>query len=270
MLLDKRTVADITSRELELLGQHRAAAEFRLKAMGEADKKRWDARIKPTNFEIGDMVMLTHEGKFGLEPRYKGPYIVTKVFPDFGTYQLETIAGEPLESLVHVDRLKAAKGERPTEPWYDPTSSRRAVREADRLRLVSNTANPPSSSASSSTSVFLSNRDLNQPQDDFIDVPVSDNNSATNQQSTTQPATTITNTTIESHNDSQHHHTVLQQQIPDEDLSLHGSSVMDVTEENERGLGQILDGYDLLSSTDSDIDIIDQQSAPSTPVRSNQ
>ncbi|KAL7320105.1 hypothetical protein PS15m_000023 [Mucor circinelloides] len=40
MLLDKRTVADLTSRELELLGQHRAAAEFRLKAMGEADKKR--------------------------------------------------------------------------------------------------------------------------------------------------------------------------------------------------------------------------------------
>ncbi|KAL9536463.1 hypothetical protein PS6_011891, partial [Mucor atramentarius] len=155
--------------------------------------------------------------------------------------------------------LKAAKGERPTEPWYDPTSSRRAVREADRLRLVSNTANP-SSSASSSTPVSLSNQNLNQPQDDFIDMPVSDNNSASNH-STTKPTTNI-----ESHNHPQHHPAVLQQQIPDEDLSLHGSSVMDETEENERGLGQILDGYDFLSSADSDIDIVDQQSVPSPPV----
>ncbi|OBZ80202.1 Transposon Ty3-I Gag-Pol polyprotein, partial [Choanephora cucurbitarum] len=43
---DKRTVADITSRELASLGQHRAAAEFRMKAMVEKDKDKWDAKIK--------------------------------------------------------------------------------------------------------------------------------------------------------------------------------------------------------------------------------
>jgi hypothetical protein len=65
---DPRTVADITSRELADLGQHRAAAEFKLKAMAEKDKIRWDKAIKKVSFEIGDMVMLTHEGRYGLEP----------------------------------------------------------------------------------------------------------------------------------------------------------------------------------------------------------
>ncbi|KAG2191485.1 hypothetical protein INT47_004957, partial [Mucor saturninus] len=122
---DPRTVADITSRELADLGQHRVAAEFRLKAMAEKDKIRWDAAIKKVTFEPGDMVMLTHEGRYGLEPKFKGPFIVVEVFPDFGTYKLQTLAGEPLKSLVHVDRLRIARGDRPEEPWYDPTSARR-------------------------------------------------------------------------------------------------------------------------------------------------
>jgi hypothetical protein len=122
---DPRTVADITSRELADLGQHRAAAEFRLKAMAEKDKTRWDKAIKKVSFEVGDMVMLTHEGRYGFEPTFKGSYMVVAVYPDFGTYRLQTLAGEPLKSLVHVDRLKAAKGERPNEPWYEPTVTRR-------------------------------------------------------------------------------------------------------------------------------------------------
>ena len=126
---DPRSVADFTSRELESLGQHRAAAEFRLKAMAEQDKVRWDANIKKKSYEVGDMVILTHEGRFGLEPRFKGPFIVVQVFPDYGTVKLETVQGEPLKSLVHVDRLLAAKGDTPSEPWYDPTASRRIVRE---------------------------------------------------------------------------------------------------------------------------------------------
>ncbi|OBZ81557.1 Transposon Tf2-9 polyprotein, partial [Choanephora cucurbitarum] len=122
---DPRTVADHTARELAQLGQHRAAAEFRLKAMAEKDKEKWDAAIKKVTFEPGDLVMLTHEGRFGLEPKFKGPYVVVKVFPDFGTYQLQTISGEPLKSLVHVDRMKIAKGAKPESPWYDPTVERR-------------------------------------------------------------------------------------------------------------------------------------------------
>ena len=127
---DPRTVADITSRELTRLGQHRAAAEFRLKAMAEKDKIRWDAAIKKLTFELGDMVMLTHEGRYGLEPQFKGPFIVVEAFPDYGTYQLQTLAGEPLKSLVHVDRLRPAKGDRPSEPWYDPTTARREYNDA--------------------------------------------------------------------------------------------------------------------------------------------
>lgn len=122
---DPRTIADITSRELANLGQHRAAAEFRLKAMGEKDKLRWDAAIKKITFEPGDLVLLTHEGRYGLEPRFKGPFVVIEVFPDYGTYKLQTLSGEPLRSLVHVDRLRPARGDKPTEPWYDPTVTRR-------------------------------------------------------------------------------------------------------------------------------------------------
>ena len=52
---DPRTVANFTARELEGLGQHRAAAEFRMKAMAEKDKIRWDAAIKPLSFEPGSL-----------------------------------------------------------------------------------------------------------------------------------------------------------------------------------------------------------------------
>ncbi|KAG1033800.1 hypothetical protein G6F43_013505 [Rhizopus delemar] len=122
---DPRTVADLTSRELARLGNHRAAAEFKMKAMAEQDKVKWDARVKPIEIEVGDKVMLTHEGRLSLEPNYKGPYVVTQCFPDFGTYKLATLTGEPLQSLVHADRLKLAKGIDISEPWYDPVVARR-------------------------------------------------------------------------------------------------------------------------------------------------
>ncbi|KAG2208669.1 hypothetical protein INT47_007767 [Mucor saturninus] len=126
--------------------------------MAGKDKARWDAAIKPVSFEVGDMVMLTNEGKYGLEPTFKGPYMVVKNFPDYGTYKLETcgknrlkelccdeiidpfyieqrpltIAGEPLKSLVHADRLKAANGPKPNEPWFNPTESRKEWRNFEK------------------------------------------------------------------------------------------------------------------------------------------
>ncbi|KAG1077289.1 hypothetical protein G6F42_024944 [Rhizopus arrhizus] len=42
---DPRTVADITARELAALGQHRAAAQARMKAVSDRDKERWDKAI---------------------------------------------------------------------------------------------------------------------------------------------------------------------------------------------------------------------------------
>lgn len=127
---DERTIANVTAEELADLGQHRAAAEARLRAMSEKDKQRWDANIVPISYEVGDLVLVTHEGKVGLEPRFKGPYIVTAIYEDFGTCRLETLEGQPLDSLIHKDRLKKAIGDRPDHVWYDPTSTRRVNREA--------------------------------------------------------------------------------------------------------------------------------------------
>jgi hypothetical protein len=135
---DPRTVADFTARELANLGQHRAAAEARMRAMNAKDKEKWDAAVKKVSFEPGDLVLLTHEGRLGLEPRYKGPFVVVAHYPDYDTYRLQTVAGEPLKSLVHIDRLKAAHGTTPVTPWYDPTVSRRKWRTATKNNGVPN------------------------------------------------------------------------------------------------------------------------------------
>lgn len=137
---DPRTIADFTSRELAALGQARAAAEARMRAMAKTDKQKWDAAISKTSFEPGDLVLLTHEGRLGLEPTFKGPYIVVESFPDYGTYKLQTLTGEPLKSLVHVDRLKAAYGEKPSDAWYNPTSARRDWKQATSKVVVSKKA----------------------------------------------------------------------------------------------------------------------------------
>lgn len=139
-LADDVTLANLSQPSLDMLQQHRAIADTRLRSVGEYDKQVWDAKIKPVSFVPGALVMLTHEGKFGLEPRFKGPYIVTNSFPEYGTYQLQTVTGEQLKSLVHVDRLKPAKGDTPISPWYDPTASRREIREANR-QLAEETTN---------------------------------------------------------------------------------------------------------------------------------
>ncbi|KAG2228480.1 hypothetical protein INT48_003702, partial [Thamnidium elegans] len=125
---DPRTIADITARELSNLGQHRASAEAKLKAMGEKDKARWDSLIKPVSYEVGDMVMVTNEGKFSLEPKYTGPFMVTEVFSDYGTCRLETIEGRSLNTLIHKDRLK------PGSSWYIPSDSRREVKAVTSTR----------------------------------------------------------------------------------------------------------------------------------------
>ncbi|KAL0582126.1 hypothetical protein ABG067_008159, partial [Albugo candida] len=229
--------------------------------MGEHDKQRWDEKIKPTSFEIGDLVLLTHEGKFGLEPRFKGPYVVTRVFADYGTYQLETVAGEPLQSLVHVDRLKRFVGDKPVVPHYDPTSARREVREADRNRPQIPMAGPLSTKPSSAylpsaTTTFS----LDSLGPDFIDPVVTDS-----------PVTTTEDTHMPSSSgmwpvvaqvDPQPPvvspvevppTAISEDDISSENLSLHGSSIMDEENEDLVTFRHILDGYDYMSSADDDI-----------------
>ncbi|KAG2212941.1 hypothetical protein INT45_002311, partial [Circinella minor] len=133
-LQDPRVIAELTAQELENLDQARAAAKTRMEAIGQYDKDRWDKALNIRDFDIGDYVKMTHEGRYGLEPVYKGPYVIVDKNSDFGTYQLETIQGKLLDSWVHVDRLaKVNFDTEPTTPWFDPTASRRAWREAMRL-----------------------------------------------------------------------------------------------------------------------------------------
>ncbi|SAM08067.1 hypothetical protein [Absidia glauca] len=132
LISDRRTIADITACELESLGQHRAAATARLAAVSARDKATWDAAIKPVSFEVGDYVKLSHEGRYGLEPKFKGPYIVVRHNEAYGTYKLETVNGAPLDSWIHADRLMPIKGDpkllKTDAPWYDPTTARQVWR----------------------------------------------------------------------------------------------------------------------------------------------
>ncbi|KAG2217578.1 hypothetical protein INT45_012434 [Circinella minor] len=116
-------IAELTAQELENLDQARAATKTRMEAISQYDKDRWDKALNIHDFDIGDYVKMTHEGRYGLEPVYKGPYVVVNKNSDFGTYQLETIQGKLLDSWVQVDRL--AK--------FDPTASHHAWREVMRL-----------------------------------------------------------------------------------------------------------------------------------------
>ncbi|KAG1468527.1 hypothetical protein G6F56_003781 [Rhizopus delemar] len=125
---DSRTVAEHTARELEDLGQARAAAHKRMVSVSEYDKKRWDALITKIDYEIGDHVLLRNEQKYGLEYNWMGPYLVVDKNEDSNIYKLVTIGGEPYQSWVHVDRLKEVKAESIQEAWYNPTVSRAAWR----------------------------------------------------------------------------------------------------------------------------------------------
>ncbi|OAD66957.1 hypothetical protein PHYBLDRAFT_174667 [Phycomyces blakesleeanus NRRL 1555(-)] len=101
--------------------------------MSSKDKEKWDAVIKKVLFEIRDHVKLTHEGRFGLEPQFKHPFIVMNKNNKYGTYQLKTMEGKPLASWVHVDQLYKTNGDAPNDTWYNPTTSCSAWCAAMRL-----------------------------------------------------------------------------------------------------------------------------------------
>jgi hypothetical protein len=125
---DPLTIAEFTARELESLGQVRAAAQKRMEAVSEGDKLKWDAAIKKLDFEVGDHVLVRNEQKYGLEYNWMGPFIVTAKNDVTNVYKLVSIGGEPYPSWVHVDRLKEVKAESIDTPWYNPTVSRAAWR----------------------------------------------------------------------------------------------------------------------------------------------
>jgi len=150
---DPRTVAEHTARELESLGQVRAASAHRMKMVSESDKERWDAAIEKLEFEVGDHVLLRNEQKYGLEYNWMGPFIVVDKNSESHVYKLVTIGGEPYSSWVYVDRLKGVKAESIDTPWYNPTVSRAAWREEMGLNSSNQAVSCTSSFSGTSGSV---------------------------------------------------------------------------------------------------------------------
>lgn len=104
---------EFTARELEDLGQHRAAAYYRsLKQAELMEKKNQSPDDKKDHyFEIGDMVKLKHFTKTKFEFRWRGPYHVVKLgFPR--TYYIMDANGRWLD---------APTNERDLAPWISRT-----------------------------------------------------------------------------------------------------------------------------------------------------
>jgi transposase InsO family protein len=92
---------------LEELGQARAAAAEREKAMKENFKENYDTKIVERGFKEGDWVLMKNPNKTKFESVWLGPYRVVHVAP-FGTYKLEDTSRRKKADLVHGDKLKLA------------------------------------------------------------------------------------------------------------------------------------------------------------------
>ncbi|CDH50265.1 hypothetical protein RO3G_11541 [Lichtheimia corymbifera JMRC:FSU:9682] len=115
--------------EVRALRQARAIAHQRLQDTAAKDKARWDAIMKPQVFAIGDHVLMRHENKLSLEYTWKGPYRIINKNASTHIYQLQDLNGNTYNSWVHTDRLRPIHfTNTPTDPWYDPTTTRAAER----------------------------------------------------------------------------------------------------------------------------------------------
>ena len=157
---DPRSIAEHTARELENIGQIRAAAAHRMKMVSESDKRRWDAAVEKLEFEIGDHVLLRNEQKYGLEYNWIGPFVIVGRNEANHVYKLETISGEPYSSWVHIDRLKGVKAESIDTPWYNPTVSRAAWRSEMGLDSRNKAASEPVEQVDQRRSTFSGGNDV--------------------------------------------------------------------------------------------------------------
>ncbi|KAH8555098.1 hypothetical protein BGW37DRAFT_532535 [Umbelopsis sp. PMI_123] len=121
---DLRPQVEVRAQKLEELGRLREAAEQRSRVVSTADKERWDAKIEPKIFDVGDHVLIRHENKFGLEFNWFGPFKVIQRNLATGIYKLEHLDGSAYSTWVHTDKLIKARAEDISEPWNDPTTSR--------------------------------------------------------------------------------------------------------------------------------------------------
>lgn len=105
---DSEEMLEYRIKELESLGQLRAAALERAHLNANRMKKQFDINIKPQDYKIGDYVWMKKGNCSALEPKVEGPFQVLNVCP-LGTFQLIKQNGDIKQDLVHKDRLKPAK-----------------------------------------------------------------------------------------------------------------------------------------------------------------
>ncbi|KZS01862.1 Uncharacterized protein APZ42_001347, partial [Daphnia magna] len=104
------TPRDYKSQTMQRLREGFALARENLLEARRQQKIQYDKRAKEENFEVGDRVLLdvrvTQLGTSKkLNPRYQGPFRVSKVFPNH-TVEIRTYNGNGIQ-LTHVNRLKA-------------------------------------------------------------------------------------------------------------------------------------------------------------------
>ncbi|ORX61310.1 hypothetical protein DM01DRAFT_1342321 [Hesseltinella vesiculosa] len=79
-----------TVETMEKLGQAHATATFRMKTRADQEQDRWCKVTKHVQFEVGNLVLLRAEQKYGLEPQWEGPYRILQRNVETDVYQLET------------------------------------------------------------------------------------------------------------------------------------------------------------------------------------
>jgi hypothetical protein len=109
---------NITIRELEELGQHRASAYFR--SLQQADKMLSNGKVQTNDdsnsegahyFQEGDMVKLKHHDRKKFEFKWKGPYHIVRLGHP-GTYHIMSPRGDILDSPIN---------QRDLAPWLATT-----------------------------------------------------------------------------------------------------------------------------------------------------
>ena len=138
---------EFTARELDHLGQTRAASYHRSLAQAERIARRsgLDDRVSDHYFSVGDWVKLKHFARTKFEFRWKGPYIIIKLgFP--GTYWLMSPDGRWLDSTYNQVDLAPWTAQTPDNQsfFYDGTS-RSDLPVASTSISPSASVSPPSS-----------------------------------------------------------------------------------------------------------------------------
>ena len=91
--------------------ERRKKAALRSAAYKQQVKKCFNRKVKPRNFQVGDLVLREvslatknpSEGKLG--PNWEGPYVVNAQ-SRAGTYRLKTMAGTDLKHPWNAEHLK--------------------------------------------------------------------------------------------------------------------------------------------------------------------